>query len=71
MKLTLENAFTDYPNLVTTKQLQEMLQIGRTTALKLLKSKEISSIKIGSIYKIPKINVIEYLNFKEYLNSRK
>ncbi len=60
--LTQENIFTQYPNVVTTSQMQEMLGIGRNTALKLLSSGEIKSIKIGRSYKIPKVYVIEYLN---------
>lgn len=60
--LTQENIFTQYPNIVTTSQMQEMLGIGRNTALKLLSSGEIKSIKIGRNYKIPKVYIIEYLN---------
>ena len=60
--LTPQNIFTQYPNIVTTAQLQEMLGIGRNTALKLLSRGEIKSVKIGKNYKIPKVYVIEYLN---------
>lgn len=60
--LTPENIFTQYPNILTTAQLQEILGIGRNTALKLLSGGEIKSIKIGRCYKIPKVYVIDYLN---------
>lgn len=60
--LTTENMFTEYPNIVDTKQLQEMLGAGRNTVLKLLGSGSIKSIRIGKNYKIPKVYVIEYLN---------
>lgn len=60
--LTAENVFLEYPNILTTLQLQKMLGIGRNTALRLLKSGEIKSIKIGRNYKIPKVYVIDYLN---------
>lgn len=60
--LTPENIFKQCPDILTTSQLQEMLDIGRNTALKLLKSGEIKSKKIGRCYKIPKVYVIEYLN---------
>lgn len=63
--LTLENTFTEYPNIVSTKDLREMLNIGRSTCLKLLSSKEIKSVRIGRVYKIPKVNIIEYLNRKQ------
>lgn len=60
--LTTENIFTEYPNIVNTKQVQEMIGAGRNTVLKLLSSGEIQSIKIGKNYKIPKIYIIDYLN---------
>ena len=60
--LTTQNIFTQYPNVVNTAQLQEMLGIGRNTALKLLNSGEIRSVRVGKNYKIPKVYVIEYLN---------
>lgn len=60
--LTTENMFTEYPNIVDTKQLQEMLGAGRNTVLKLLGSGDIKSIRIGKNYKIPKVYVIDYLN---------
>lgn len=60
--LTPENIFTQYPDILTTSQLQEMLGIGRNTALKLLSSGKIKSIRIGKNYKIPKLYVIEYAN---------
>lgn len=63
--LTAENIFTEYPNIVTREQLQKMLGIGRSTALKLLSSGEIKSVRVGKTYKIPKLYVIEYLNKEE------
>lgn len=69
MKFTTDNIFMEFPNIVTTAQLQKMLGVGRSTALKLLGSGEIRSIRIGNKYKIPKLNVIEYLNGKELSNG--
>lgn len=60
--LTTENIFTEYPNIVNTKQVQEMIGAGRNTVLKLLGSGEIQSIKIGKNYKVPKIYITDYLN---------
>ena len=54
--------FTEYPDIVTVEQLQQMLKTGRNTAYKLLKDNKIKSIRIGKIHKIPKHNVIEYLH---------
>ena len=61
------NIFTEYPDLVTTKELMGMLHIGKTKVYKLLNSNEIKSVKIGKtgrIHYIPKVNIIEYLNQK-------
>ena len=59
--LTTENTFTEYPDIVSPKQMMQMLHIGRNKAFELLKS-DIHSIRIGSAHKIPKIYIIEYLN---------
>ena len=48
--------------IVSTKQMQEMLGIGKNTAYKLLESNMIKSIRIGRTHKIPKENIIAYLN---------
>lgn len=53
--------FEDYKDVVTTKELQTMLRIGKDTAYALLKNKKIPSIRIGKKYLIPKENVINYL----------
>ena len=56
--------FATYKDVVTVKQLAEMLGIGITLAYKLVRQKAIESIKIGRQYKIPKTNVISYLKNK-------
>lgn len=60
-----KNMFRNYPDIVTASQLQEMLNIGRTYAYKLLKNQEIYNKKVGKEYKIPKIGVIEYVKRNE------
>ena len=60
--ITLDDAFRDYPDIVSVKQLQEMLHIGKNRALELLHSRQISYIRIGYVFKIPKMNVIEFIN---------
>lgn len=54
--------FEGYPDVVSVEQLMEMLQIGQVLAYKLVKSGEIKARKVGREYKIPKVNIIEYLN---------
>ncbi|MFQ8957702.1 MAG: helix-turn-helix domain-containing protein [Eubacterium sp.] len=51
--------FDEYPDILTVS-IQRALGIGRNTAYKLLKSKQIKSIRIGNKYKIPKRCLIAY-----------
>ena len=55
--------FRNVPDILTTKQCQELLKIGKNTMLYLLKSKKIEAFKIGSRWKIPKESVIEYITY--------
>ena len=52
--------FTDYPDIVTVEQLKSMLGISQHTAYKMLDNGSISAIKVGKVYRIPKLNVIKY-----------
>ena len=49
------------PDIVTVKDLQAMLGISRHAAYDLLGEGEISCIRLANAYKIPKINVIDYV----------
>lgn len=51
--------------LLTFEELCDTLMIGRSTAYKLLQSGELKAFRIGRIWKIPKIGVIEYLQSKK------
>lgn len=53
--------YNSYPDVVTVKQLCEMLHIGRNTAYMLLRDQKIHAIKIGRVYKIPKSAVIAFV----------
>ena len=61
VKEPYQTMFTSYPDLVNIIQLKEMLGIGQTLAYRLLKNNTIKSVKVGREYKIPKINIINYL----------
>lgn len=50
-----------YPDLMTVKDVQEALNIGRSTAYKLLQSGALNSIRIGSIYRVPKVYLTDYI----------
>ena len=53
--------FENYPDVVTAKDLQKMLNIGHNTAYELLRSQTIPNVKLGRQIRIPKQAVIDYL----------
>ena len=54
--------FPGYPDVVNVEQLGEMLGgVSTKTIYRLLKSGEIKSLYVGKRYRIPKLNVLEYL----------
>ncbi len=54
--------FDDYPDVVDVSGLQSMLGgIGQQKAYELVRKGSIKAIKIGKLYRIPKINVIAFL----------
>ena len=52
--------FPEYPDIVTIRQLREMLGISRQLAYNLINNGELQAIKIGNSFKIPKVSVINY-----------
>lgn len=53
--------FSDYPDVVTVEQLREMLGISRHLAYELIVQKKIKAFVLGNSYKIPKIEIIDYI----------
>lgn len=49
--------------LLTVDQMCQLLNIGKNSAYKLLKTGEIQSFKIGRIWKIPKDSIDKYIAF--------
>ena len=49
------------PDVLTVDQLMHVLCVSKKTCYNLLKLKEIEAIRIGRVYRIPKINVLKYL----------
>ena len=62
--------FPEYPDIVTVKELREMLGISRKLAYKLIDYGYIHAVKIGTTLKIPKISVINYV-IRDEQNGRK
>ena len=58
----MKRMFSNYPDVVSIKDLMTMLNIGKNTAYGLLQSGALKSIKVGKQYRIPKRFIIEYLN---------
>lgn len=52
----------NYGDMISLDDLCEMLSIGKNTAYRLLKSRQIHAFKIGRIWKIPKESVEEYVH---------
>ena len=53
--------FEQCSDLLTIKELQAALHIGRNKAYQLIRSGEIKSIKVGNAIRIPKLYFIEYV----------
>lgn len=56
-----QSMFSDYPDVVSAEDLRYMLGLSRTTIYQLLSTGKIESLKVGAIYRIPKLNVLKYL----------
>lgn len=56
--------FERIPDILTFKECQKLLKVGKNTLLDLLHSRQIDAFKIGNRWKIPKESVIEYLKYK-------
>ena len=50
-----------YDDVLTVKELKQVLRISKNKTYELLKNQTIKSIKVGTHYRIPKINITNYL----------
>ena len=53
--------FDDYSDVLSVNEVASALNISKGSMYKLLQNKEIKSVRIGRIYKVPKIYLIQYL----------
>lgn len=53
---------SDYPDVLTPTECQNILLVGRNTMYNLLQNNIIKSVKIGKQYRIPKSSLQNYLN---------
>ena len=61
LKELYQMMFPEYPDIVTIRQLREMLGISRQLAYNLINNGDLQAIKIGNSFKIPKVSVINYV----------
>lgn len=61
LKELYQMMFPEYPDIVTVKQLREMLGVSRALAYKLINDSYIQAVKIGTTLKIPKVSVINFV----------
>ena len=60
--MSLSNILTNYPPVLSVKQVAEILAVSQNTAYAIVRSKQIHSIRVGRSYRIPLDAVIKYLN---------
>lgn len=61
LKELYQMMFPDYPDIVNIVQLQTMLGVSRHLAYNLINDGYIKGLKIGNSFRIPKVNIIEYV----------
>ena len=59
--MNTKDILKDYPDVLTTTDLMEILMLSKATIYKLLEDGEIKSIKVGHKHRIPKLYLIQYL----------
>ena len=53
--------FGDYPDVLDVKQVSELLGVSTKTVYRLLHDGSLESLKIGRVFRIPKVNVMKYV----------
>jgi len=56
---------SDYPDILTVEEASELLGVSTKTVYKLIRNGEIKKRSVGREFKIPKVNVTDYLGIKE------
>jgi len=55
---------SDYPDILTVEDASELLGVSTKTVYKLLKNGQIEKRAVGRAFRIPKINITDYLGIK-------
>lgn len=56
------NILKRYPDIMSVKDIQNILHIGRSKAYELLKKGEPRSLRIGAVYRIPKAYLLDFIH---------
>ena len=56
--------YEQIPEIMTLKECQQLLKVGKNTMLNLLHSRQIDGFRIGNRWKIPKESVVELLKYR-------
>ena len=56
--------FEKIPDIMTFKECQKFLKVGKNTLLDLIHSGEIDAFRIGNRWKITKESIVEYIKYK-------
>ena len=56
-----DDILTGYPDILTVKDVQDILRLGRNSVYKLLENGEIKTIRAGKKYIIPKIYLVQFI----------
>lgn len=59
----------EYPDVLTVKQVAEILEIGINAAYRLIHNNTIGSVRVGRSIRVPKMCVIDYLTSARYTVS--
>ena len=51
----------DYGDILTPKELQDILGVGRCSVYKLLSTGAIKSVRVGTMYRIPKAYITDFM----------
>ena len=57
------------PDVLTISELQQVLRIGRSTAYRLIRSRELQCVRVGRSIRIPKQYMMEYVQTQHAQNS--
>ena len=56
-----DDILTGYPDVLTVKDVQEILRLGRNSVYSLLENGKIKTIRAGKKYIIPKISLVQFI----------